>query len=350
MGSIRGCFYALLSLVVVGASCSASDVAEVHEPAAVPLSVVVEDSTVSEALAVEVVVAADESIEQEELGLERDTQRCSGSFWTEPDFDGKIPISDAVELVRGVLADRASGARAQLCLTDDGLRSFSSISADPADSARHEPSCLFACEDGQSPVFEAALVANHFNWTGMDVPESVSTVEVVMARVDPMGMVTTVREYYQVVAVEGFGGQTEARIQAIWTEVDSYVDYDRGVEFLTTFLQDLAAERYDVACCVYNEGTSEQILAQLGEDWEVPLAQKFESYCQTAYCIAEFQIVDQASSTQSSRDYVVRFDTVDGPFTVRIGVSTWEGRYTVNSMPPSQWIADEGERTDQCGC
>lgn len=160
-----------------------------------------------------------------------------------------------------------------------------------------------------------------------------------MQRVDSAGNQETVRESYSLIESEDSNGNVMLLINGVYIAPESYVDAERGRDFLVDFYENLAAGCYEEACCVYNESVPERIVEQLGlgarGESDGPIADSFRTYCETAYCSAPFEVLSSTATSEWVRTFVVQFMTDDGLIERVVDVSMWEGTLSLNSMPPA---------------
>ena len=119
-------------------------------------------------------------------GHERPEGRCAIGVESEVNDFGEVSIAAAYEVVTNFLADRASGSRAQQCLTPAAVATYEAAEHRFMEEASDKQyldnilSCLFACSDGLSPVFDAGPVLQDHGYGGY-----VSQVTAVVERSEP---------------------------------------------------------------------------------------------------------------------------------------------------------------------
>ncbi len=262
-------------------------------------------------------------------GLDRAVGQCGGSIAAETDSDGLVTLDAATEVARRFLVDRAAGDRAQQCLTEFALADFERPRTN--DGYGYEKTCLFACKDGLSPVLGSVL--DGVNSLG-DVGRGTSTrwVSAVIDQIDRDGKVSKVREIYEVGLVIVEEEQSAAVIVSVRTEPESFVDLDAARTMLKEFLEALAGQNYEDACCLSDAGYLDELVPLMGEEY-VP-SDLLERYCKNASCEVPFEILGQAEVQPFARLFLVRFATPEGEVELPMWIGMWEGQMYVGTLPP----------------
>jgi hypothetical protein len=92
-------------------------------------------------------------------------------------------------------------------------------------------------------------------------------VSAVIDQIDRDGKVSKVREIYEVGLVIVEEEQSAAVIVSVRTEPESFVDLDAARTMLKEFLEALAGQNYEDACCLSDAGYLDELVPLMGEEY-----------------------------------------------------------------------------------
>jgi len=243
--------------------------------------------------------------------------------------DARVPSSQlADEIISRFIADRLAGQGAEGCLTGDAAQVYASSVF---------PTCLYTCtglaiidlpdppnirpegEETLGPL-RSILVDYHIDDT----------------------LTRSMREVYSVQTVRGPADQRQVLIGAVTVQPESQVDDTTGRQVIEDFLTALGDGAWDIAyALMVNEGASSEVEQRLPDLWSGSApADVLEPFCKTAMCGTAYEILDSRATSESTRTYQVQFKGGEGPVTVAMLVSMFEGQLSVGQLPPDGAIGE----------